>query len=412
MHDAQLLYLLARHFPKRLGQTPPAALETMSAAVSGKRRDVVVSGVHAPRVGCICDGNGRHGEIEHHGNRQGRWRASAHPSGGADAESERSRRPRLGWSSAKDGPVPAYYVVNESGFDRNLPSPELSKGIEIIHEFLDTNGTSLTRATVGQEFFVRVRVRATDRDRVPQVAVVDLLPGGIEPVRELPLPADTSTAGVDPALMRRRAAVATLAVGVPGTIGLDPESCRRARRPRGDVRRGHERRRDVYLPCASDECRNLPGASSICGGHVQPDGDRIEPGRQARGCQTVTARVWLRRLAKATAALTIALALARFWPHAPLSQRMPLSTAVWSADGELLRVTRSSDDQYRMWVPLSGISPTLVDAVLLKEDRWFYWHPGVNAAALIRGAFRTYIGGEPSGRFDGHDAAGATHLPA
>jgi hypothetical protein len=53
----------------------------------------------------------------------------------------------------------------------------------------------------------------------------------------------------------------------------------------------------------------------------------------------VTRRVWLHRIAKATAALAIALALARFWPHEPLAQRMPLSTAVWSADGELLRVT-------------------------------------------------------------------------
>ena len=116
---------------------------------------------------------------------------------------------------SKDGPVSAYYVVNESGFDRNLPAAELNKGIEIIHEFLDANGNPLTRATVGQEFLVRVRIRATDRDRVPQVAVVDLLPGGVEPVTELQLPADTSAAGVDPALMRRRAAVATLPVGVP-----------------------------------------------------------------------------------------------------------------------------------------------------------------------------------------------------
>ena len=37
VHDAQLLYLLARHFPDRLGAAPPVALETISAAVSGNR---------------------------------------------------------------------------------------------------------------------------------------------------------------------------------------------------------------------------------------------------------------------------------------------------------------------------------------------------------------------------------------
>jgi penicillin-binding protein 1C len=74
-----------------------------------------------------------------------------------------------------------------------------------------------------------------------------------------------------------------------------------------------------------------------------------------------------------------------------------VSTGVWSADGELLRVTLAADEQYRLWVPLEQISPTLVDAILLKEDRWFYLHPGVNPVALSRAAFRTYSGGDRQG---------------
>jgi penicillin-binding protein 1C len=87
----------------------------------------------------------------------------------------------------------------------------------------------------------------------------------------------------------------------------------------------------------------------------------------------------------------------RFWPHASLRARVPVSTGVWSADGELLRVTLAADEQYRLWVPLAEISPTLVDAILLKEDRWFYVHPGVNPVALSRAAFRTYSGGDRQG---------------
>jgi penicillin-binding protein 1C len=92
------------------------------------------------------------------------------------------------------------------------------------------------------------------------------------------------------------------------------------------------------------------------------------------------------------AAIVVILALLRFWPHASLAQRVPLSTAVWSADHVLLRVTLASDDQYRLWTPLSQISPVLVDAFLLKEDRWFYWHPGVNPAALSRAGIGTFRG--------------------
>jgi penicillin-binding protein 1C len=80
----------------------------------------------------------------------------------------------------------------------------------------------------------------------------------------------------------------------------------------------------------------------------------------------------------------------RFWPHPSIAARIPLSTAVWSADGELLRVTLAADDQYRLWTPLAEVSPELIEAFLLKEDRWFYWHPGVNPVALVRAGIKTY----------------------
>ncbi len=94
--------------------------------------------------------------------------------------------------------------------------------------------------------------------------------------------------------------------------------------------------------------------------------------------------------------LAVLLAL-RLWPHAPLSRQVPLSTAVWSADGELLRLTLAADDRYRLWTPLAETPPSLTDAFLLKEDRWFYWHPGVNPLALARAAFRTATGGSRQG---------------
>src|SRR6185295_8102302 len=90
----------------------------------------------------------------------------------------------------------------------------------------------------------------------------------------------------------------------------------------------------------------------------------------------VSVRRCVRRGLKIVAAVAMVLALVRFWPHAPLASRFPLSTNVWSADGELLRVTLASDGQYRLWTPLAQVSPDLIQAFLLKEDRWFYWHPG------------------------------------
>ena len=103
------------------------------------------------------------------------------------------------------------------------------------------------------------------------------------------------------------------------------------------------------------------------------------------------------RRAKIAIAALVCLALPRLWPHAPLQDRLPLSTTLWSSDGELLRVTLAADDRYRLWTPLTEISQPLRDAFLLKEDRWFYWHPGANPAALVRAALRTWHGGARQG---------------
>ncbi|HEY3638598.1 MAG TPA: penicillin-binding protein 1C [Rhizomicrobium sp.] len=81
----------------------------------------------------------------------------------------------------------------------------------------------------------------------------------------------------------------------------------------------------------------------------------------------------------------------RLWPHTPLQNWKPISIAVYDDHGRLLRFVLASDDRYRLWVPLKEMSPQLVDAVLLHEDRWFWWHPGFSPYALVRGAWVTYV---------------------
>jgi len=87
------------------------------------------------------------------------------------------------------------------------------------------------------------------------------------------------------------------------------------------------------------------------------------------------------------------LGVLRLWPHTPLEQAAPSSRLVLADDGALLRMTLASDGQYRLWLPLERLSPSLVQALLLKEDRNFYYHPGVNPPALLRAAMATYSGG-------------------
>lgn len=84
------------------------------------------------------------------------------------------------------GDLPLFYAWAESGFERTVPKEAVNKGLEIIHEFVDAKGNVVTEAAVGDELTVRVRVRSTERSDVPQVALVDILPGGLEPVLSAP----------------------------------------------------------------------------------------------------------------------------------------------------------------------------------------------------------------------------------
>lgn len=90
--------------------------------------------------------------------------------------------------------------------------------------------------------------------------------------------------------------------------------------------------------------------------------------------------------------IAIILIAFRLWPKPVLTSTIGGSQAVYAHAGELLRLTLAPDQQYRLWVPLADISPVLIEAVLMYEDRHFYHHPGINPAALARAAFSTATG--------------------
>jgi penicillin-binding protein 1C len=112
----------------------------------------------------------------------------------------------------------------------------------------------------------------------------------------------------------------------------------------------------------------------------------------------VTAWVWPGRRQRVVRGLLMALLAAlllaglRLWPHARLADQFGGSIAVLARDGSLMRLTLAPDQQYRLWIPLDRMATTLIDSVLLYEDRRFRWHPGVNPAALLRSAWNTATG--------------------
>ncbi len=185
-HDAELMTLTARHFPQRLAQIPESLLtalgerlsqdryHSLSAALLVRAFDLYSRGI-APASGSFT------AEVELNETArqplalQGRSPLVPLPIG--------TNKVMVSKESAT---LPAFYLLTEAGFDRQPPAGPLQQGLEIVREYLATDGKPLTQVKVGEEFKVRLRLRATDRDRVDEIAIVDLLPGGVEPVIEIP----------------------------------------------------------------------------------------------------------------------------------------------------------------------------------------------------------------------------------
>ncbi|HUM48257.1 MAG TPA: penicillin-binding protein 1C, partial [Chitinophagales bacterium] len=68
----------------------------------------------------------------------------------------------------------------------------------------------------------------------------------------------------------------------------------------------------------------------------------------------------------------------------PLRINIPYSQIITASDGSVLHAFLSSDEKWRMKTELNEITPTLKKAIIYKEDKYFYFHPGVNPVAILR----------------------------
>ena len=82
-------------------------------------------------------------------------------------------------------------------------------------------------------------------------------------------------------------------------------------------------------------------------------------------------------------------------PH-PL-EGVAFSRMVLDKRGGIMRVSLSADQKYRIRTRLADIPPAAVDTVLRYEDRFFWYHPGINPLSLFRAAAGIVAGGRRMG---------------
>ncbi len=77
----------------------------------------------------------------------------------------------------------------------------------------------------------------------------------------------------------------------------------------------------------------------------------------------------------------------------PLKINLSYSPTVFDKNGELLYTRLTPDEKWRLFLQPSDITPLMEKTILAKEDRWFYYHPGINPVSVVRAASRNLFTG-------------------
>ena len=185
VHESMVIYLAAHHFPARLQTLPATTWDTMSKLIgqgwynsqSTAATILAVDG-YAQVAAASAKGQLKASSVDAKGAAQalpllGELRVMAR----ANVPSATARI-----KLANGGDLPLFYGWAQSGYERNLAETANFHGLEITHVILNAAGQAISEARIGDEVTVQVTVRSTDRPSVAQVALVDVLPGGLEPV--------------------------------------------------------------------------------------------------------------------------------------------------------------------------------------------------------------------------------------
>ncbi|MEK7389705.1 MAG: alpha-2-macroglobulin, partial [Elusimicrobiota bacterium] len=183
IHEAQYLYLLALHFPERLHQLEADAIlrlveplmrgnyNSLSAAYS-----IMALDSYASAVGELKPGEARLNEVREGGTLS----ALVLPPGFF---------PKIGFTPAatavsveNNSPRRIFYQTVQSGYDLQTPKEPVHRRLEVHREIVDDKNSPIAAAELGGEYTVRLRVRSLDGGGFSNLAVVDLVPGGFEPL--------------------------------------------------------------------------------------------------------------------------------------------------------------------------------------------------------------------------------------
>jgi hypothetical protein len=185
VRDAQLLYLMARHFPDRLPDLKAGAIEAIVNPVAEGRFSTLSSAYTILALDAYADSAGVATLAElsisetlvDNSNRNLVLPKGLFPK---VEFSDKAKKVRI----ASGADFHLFYQVTQGGFDLAPPTQEIKQKLEIQREYRDDKNNVVNSMSLGGELTVHLKIRSVEQSGLQNVAIVDLLPGGFEVVRD------------------------------------------------------------------------------------------------------------------------------------------------------------------------------------------------------------------------------------
>jgi uncharacterized protein YfaS (alpha-2-macroglobulin family) len=183
--DAQYLYLLARHFPDRLARVGDSLVMPLVNDMNSDEINTVFSGYTSLALSAYAQS---HQLTEHAtfsisetlpGDQQ---KTLAAPDSAFSTVNVDALAKKINFTNPNKATY--FYQITQAGFDKILPSAIVKQGLEIFREYRDLKNNVISTTILGDEIEVHIVLRALNNRYLNNIAVVDLLPGGFEVVRD------------------------------------------------------------------------------------------------------------------------------------------------------------------------------------------------------------------------------------
>ncbi len=181
LRAAERLYIMAKHFPEHLGEDDAKAAERLVDLVVSSRYNTLTSAwaILALEAYSKIAGVPKDNGVTIVATDRKKAKAPLEiPAGPFPIVPFGDQVVRLDFDTGQ-AKLPLYVSVTTAGFDLEDTRKPETKGIEVFREILNAKQELTDEVEVGDEVTVNVVVRAIDAPR-PNVAIIDILPGGFE----------------------------------------------------------------------------------------------------------------------------------------------------------------------------------------------------------------------------------------